>query len=198
MLPGPLPAVSGDPGRLQQVVSNLLANAVKFTTGGGRVEVRLERSGPTARITVTDTGSGISPEFLPFIFERFRQADTTSTRKQKGLGLGLAIARQIVQLHGGTIEAASAGEGRGQHVRRSTLPLLVAQEAGGGGGAQPRSGRPALPPSTASPSSSWTTRRTRARRWRCCSARRARACVSVGGRGRTPWRLSTASGRTCC
>ena len=124
VLSGPLPAVSGDPGRLQQVVSNLLANAIKFTTSGGRIEVRLERSGPTVKITVTDSGSGISPEFLPYIFERFRQADTTMTRKQKGLGLGLAIARQIVQLHGGAIEAASAGEGRGSTFV-VTLPLLV-------------------------------------------------------------------------
>jgi signal transduction histidine kinase/ActR/RegA family two-component response regulator len=123
-LPGPLPPVAGDPGRLQQVVGNLLANAVKFTPEGGRVEVRLARAGSTAHITIIDSGSGISPEFLPFIFERFRQADTTSTRKQKGLGLGLAIARQIVQLHGGTIEAASAGEGRGS-MFTVKLPLLV-------------------------------------------------------------------------
>jgi signal transduction histidine kinase len=122
-----LPAVSGDPGRLQQVVSNLLANAIKFTTAGGRIEVRLERSGPSVRITVADTGSGISPDFLPFIFERFRQADTTITRKQKGLGLGLAIARQIVQLHGGAIEAASGGEGQGSTFV-VTLPLLVGHE----------------------------------------------------------------------
>jgi signal transduction histidine kinase len=124
-LPGPLPPVAGDPGRLQQVVGNLLANAVKFTPEGGRIEVRLARSGSTAHVTIIDTGTGISPEFLPFIFERFRQADTTSTRKQKGLGLGLAIARQIVQLHGGTIEAASAGEGRGSTFTVK-LPLLVA------------------------------------------------------------------------
>ena len=123
-LPGPLPPVAGDPGRLQQVVGNLLANAVKFTPEGGQVEVRLARSGSTAHVTITDTGSGISPEFLPFIFERFRQADTTSTRKQKGLGLGLAIARQIVELHGGTIEASSAGEGRGSTFTVK-LPLLV-------------------------------------------------------------------------
>jgi signal transduction histidine kinase/ActR/RegA family two-component response regulator len=123
-LPGPLPPVAGDPGRLQQVVANLLANAVKFTPEGGRIEVRLARSGSTAHITIIDTGSGISPEFLPFIFERFRQADTTSTRKQKGLGLGLAIARQIVQLHGGTIEASSAGEGRGSTFTVK-LPLQV-------------------------------------------------------------------------
>jgi signal transduction histidine kinase len=127
VLTGPLPAVSGDAGRLQQVVSNLLANAIKFTTGGGRIEVRLERSGPSVKITVIDTGSGISPDFLPFIFERFRQADTTMTRKQKGLGLGLAIARQIVQLHGGAIEAASAGEGRGSTFV-VTLPLLMGRE----------------------------------------------------------------------
>ena len=122
-LPGPLPPVSGDAGRLQQVVGNLLANAVKFTPEGGRIEVRLARSGSTAHITIVDTGTGINPEFLPFIFERFRQADTTSTRKQKGLGLGLAIARQIVQLHGGTIEASSAGEGRGSTFTVK-LPLL--------------------------------------------------------------------------
>jgi signal transduction histidine kinase/ActR/RegA family two-component response regulator len=123
-LPGPLPPVSGDAGRLQQVVGNLLANAVKFTPEGGRIEVRLARSGSTAHITIVDTGTGINPEFLPFIFERFRQADTTSTRKQKGLGLGLAIARQIVQLHGGTIEASSAGEGRGSTFTVK-LPLLA-------------------------------------------------------------------------
>jgi signal transduction histidine kinase/ActR/RegA family two-component response regulator len=124
-LPGsPLPPVSGDPGRLQQVVGNLLANAVKFTPDGGRVEVRVERAGTIARIIVADTGNGISPDFLPFIFERFRQADTTSTRKQKGLGLGLAIARQIVELHGGAIEASSDGEGRGSTFK-VTLPLLV-------------------------------------------------------------------------
>jgi signal transduction histidine kinase/ActR/RegA family two-component response regulator len=122
---GTLPPVSGDPGRLQQVVANLLANAVKFTPEQGRIEVRLERAGPIARIVVADSGSGISPDFLPFIFERFRQADTTSTRKQKGLGLGLAIARQIVQLHGGAIEAASPGEGKGSTFT-VTLPLLVA------------------------------------------------------------------------
>ncbi len=123
-LPGPLPPVSGDAGRLQQVVGNLLANAVKFTPEGGRIDVRLARSGSTAHITIVDTGTGINPEFLPFIFERFRQADTTSTRKQKGLGLGLAIARQIVQLHGGTIEASSAGEGRGSTFTVK-LPLLA-------------------------------------------------------------------------
>ena len=108
-----VPPISGDAGRLQQVVGNLLANAIKFTPEGGLIEAALERSGGRARIRVRDTGSGISAEFLPFIFERFRQADTTSTRKQKGLGLGLAIARHIIEMHGGSIEAASKGEGEG-------------------------------------------------------------------------------------
>ena len=119
-----VPPIHGDAGRLQQVVGNLLANAIKFTPDGGRIETTLERSGSRARIRVRDTGSGIRPEFLPFIFERFRQADTTSTRKQKGLGLGLAIARHIVEMHGGSIEAASGGEGQGSTFT-VTLPLTL-------------------------------------------------------------------------
>jgi len=119
-----LEAVSGDPGRLQQIVSNLLANAIKFTPEGGRVEVKLGRSRSHARLTVSDTGIGIDPAFLPYIFERFRQADSTSTRTQKGLGLGLAITRHLVELHGGSIEASSAGEGRGATFT-VTLPLLL-------------------------------------------------------------------------
>jgi signal transduction histidine kinase/ActR/RegA family two-component response regulator len=119
-----LEAVSGDPGRLQQVVSNLLANAIKFTPEGGRVEVKLGRSRSHARLTVSDTGIGIDPAFLPYIFERFRQADSTSTRTQKGLGLGLAITRHLVELHGGSIEASSTGEGRGATFT-VTLPLLL-------------------------------------------------------------------------
>ena len=173
--PGRCPPVSGDPGRLQQVVGNLLANAIKFTPEGGRVEVRLERSGPTARITVTDTGSGISPEFLPFIFERFRQADTTSTRKQKGLGLGLAIARQIVQLHGGADRGRQRRRRTGQHVHGHAAALLRRRSRRRPRRREPRNGRRARRPSTASASWSWTTRRTRARRWPCCSARPARA-----------------------
>jgi signal transduction histidine kinase/ActR/RegA family two-component response regulator len=125
---GALPPVSGDPGRLQQVVGNLLANAVKFTPEGGRVRVSLEHVGAVARVRVSDTGSGIEPQVLPFIFERFRQADSTSTRKQKGLGLGLAIARHLVELHGGTIEAASAGEGKGATFTVS-LPLILSEPA---------------------------------------------------------------------
>ena len=123
-----VPAISGDAGRLQQVVGNLVANAIKFTPEGGRIRVTLERVAGHARVRVADTGIGINPEFLPFIFERFRQADTTSTRKQKGLGLGLAIARHIVEMHGGSIEAESKGEGEGSTFT-VTLPLAAREEA---------------------------------------------------------------------
>ena len=105
--------VTGDPDRLQQVVWNLLSNAVKFTTHGGIVEVTLERVGPSAQITVTDTGRGIKAEDLPFIFDRFRQADSSSTRRFAGLGLGLALVKHLVELHGGQVSADSLGEGQG-------------------------------------------------------------------------------------
>ncbi|MDX2097870.1 MAG: PAS domain-containing protein [Leptolyngbyaceae cyanobacterium bins.59] len=105
--------VSGDSDRLQQIIWNLLSNAVKFTASGGRVEIRLYRVGAHAQIQVTDTGIGISAAFLPHVFDRFRQADSTTTRTQGGLGLGLAIVRSLVELHGGTIWAESAGEGQG-------------------------------------------------------------------------------------
>lgn len=112
LTPGAMP-VDGDGERLSQVVANLLANAVKFTPSGGRVTVRLERMGDRARLGVGDTGKGISGEFLPHIFERFRQADGSSTRAEAGLGLGLAIVRHIVELHQGSVHAESAGEGKG-------------------------------------------------------------------------------------
>jgi signal transduction histidine kinase/ActR/RegA family two-component response regulator len=105
--------ISGDAGRLQQMVWNLLSNAVKFTSRGGRVEVRLARTDGHAQIQVTDTGAGIAPQFLPFIFDRFRQADSTITRRHGGLGLGLAIVRHLAELHEGTVHAESAGEGYG-------------------------------------------------------------------------------------
>ena len=104
--------VRGDCDRLQQVVWNLLSNALKFTPEGGRVEVRLAAHDRGARVTVSDTGNGIEPDFLPYVFERFQQADST-TRTQAGLGLGLAIVRHIVEAHGGTVRAESAGGGRG-------------------------------------------------------------------------------------
>jgi signal transduction histidine kinase/CheY-like chemotaxis protein len=105
--------VTGDAARLQQVISNLLTNAVKFTPAGGRVGVFIERTNGHMEIRVVDTGQGISPAFLPHIFERFRQADVGSTRRHAGLGLGLAIVHQLVELHGGSVHAASEGEGRG-------------------------------------------------------------------------------------
>ncbi len=105
--------VSGDRERLRQVVSNLLTNAVKFTPDGGRVEVRLVRNGPHAEMTIADTGHGISPDFLPHVFDRFRQADSSTTRRHGGLGLGLSIVRDLVEMHGGTITAESPGEGHG-------------------------------------------------------------------------------------
>src|SRR6266704_2967872 len=105
--------ISADPNRLQQVVWNLLTNAIKCTATGGRVDIRLERAGSTARITVSDTGQGIRPELLPFVFDRFRQGETSIGRRYGGLGLGLAIVRHIVELHGGVVRAESAGESRG-------------------------------------------------------------------------------------
>jgi PAS domain S-box-containing protein len=105
--------VMGDPDRVQQVIWNLLTNAVKFTPSGGRVGVSLSRLGSVAELTVSDNGEGIAPELLPFIFDRFRQGDTSVTRPHGGLGLGLAIVRHIVELHGGRVQVFSAGPNRG-------------------------------------------------------------------------------------
>jgi PAS domain S-box-containing protein len=116
--------ISGDPERLQQVMWNLLSNAVKFTNRGGKVQVRLEHVNSHVEVTVSDTGIGISPEFLPHVFERFRQADSGITREGRGLGLGLAIARQLTEMHGGSIDAASGGEGKGSTFRVK-LPLMI-------------------------------------------------------------------------
>jgi signal transduction histidine kinase/ActR/RegA family two-component response regulator len=118
--------IVGDAMRLQQVVWNLLQNAIKFTPAAGRVELRLERDDKQARIVVSDTGKGIEPEFLPHIFDRFSQSDMSQTRRHGGLGLGLALVKQLVELHGGTIEAASAGAGATFTV---TLPLRAPQVA---------------------------------------------------------------------
>lgn len=104
---------SCDPDRLQQVIANLLTNAVKFTPEGGWIEVRLEHRPPHVEISVRDNGIGIDPGFLPFVFDRFRQADPSSTRQHSGLGLGLSICKQLVELHGGTIRASSDGTGKG-------------------------------------------------------------------------------------
>ncbi|HLM00633.1 MAG TPA: PAS domain S-box protein [Pyrinomonadaceae bacterium] len=119
--------ISGDPDRLQQIVWNLLSNAIKFTPETGRVELRLTRVGSRIEVAVADTGAGIEPEFLPFVFERFRQSDGSTTRRHGGLGLGLAIVRQLVELHGGTVSVTSAGAGRGAQFTVS-LPLLAIQK----------------------------------------------------------------------
>jgi PAS domain S-box-containing protein len=116
--------VSGDPERLQQVFWNLLSNAVKFTGRGGRVQIRLARINSHIEASVADTGIGIPPEFLPHVFERFRQADASTTRERGGLGLGLSISRQLAELHGGTIQAASAGPGQGSTFIVK-LPLMI-------------------------------------------------------------------------
>jgi signal transduction histidine kinase/ActR/RegA family two-component response regulator len=117
--------VGGDPARLQQVVWNLLMNAVKFTPREGRVDLHLQRAGSHVEIVVRDTGQGIAPEMLPHVFERFRQADSSSTRAHGGLGLGLALVRHLVELHGGTVAARSAGVGQGATFVVS-LPARVA------------------------------------------------------------------------
>jgi signal transduction histidine kinase len=103
----------GDTRRLQQVLWNLVHNAIKFTPGGGRVEVRLQGIGGVLALTVTDTGCGIGPEFLPHVFERFRQENSQIAGRTAGLGLGLSIAKYLVELHGGTIDARSPGPGAG-------------------------------------------------------------------------------------
>ena len=102
-----------DEARLQQIIWNLLSNSIKFTDKGGLISIRIGRNESATEIVVTDNGQGISPEFLPYVFDRFQQADASITRKHGGLGLGLAISRHLVELHGGTIEATSAGEGQG-------------------------------------------------------------------------------------
>src|SRR5437667_5203129 len=116
--------VSGDPDRLRQVVWNLLSNAVKFTPKDGRIQVRLERVNSSVEIVVSDTGIGIAADFMPHIFEQFRQADSGSARQQGGLGLGLAIVRNLAELHGGTVYAASGGKDQGSTFR-VRLPLRI-------------------------------------------------------------------------
>ena len=119
--------VKGDPSRLQQVVWNLLSNALKFTPKGGRVRVLLERVNSHVEITVSDTGEGIAPEFLPHVFDRFRQADAATTRRHGGLGLGLSIVKQLAELHGGTVRAKSPGVGKGATFM-VMLPLMALKE----------------------------------------------------------------------
>jgi len=116
--------ISADSGRLQQIIWNLLSNAVKFTPQGGKILVRVERSASHASVTVNDTGQGIDPQFLPSVFDRFRQADSSTTRNFGGLGLGLGIVRHLVELHGGTVSAESEGPGKGATFS-AAFPLLT-------------------------------------------------------------------------
>jgi CheY-like chemotaxis protein len=116
--------VSGDADRLQQVIWNLLANAIKFTPRNGRVHVRLARINSHIELRVEDTGVGIGPEFMPHVFELFRQRDGTPSRQHGGLGLGLALVKHLVELHGGSVECASPGEGMGS-VFSVKLPLMI-------------------------------------------------------------------------
>jgi signal transduction histidine kinase len=120
--------VRGDADRLQQVFWNLLSNAVKFTSAGGCVDAQLEQTADHVRIRIVDTGIGIAREFLPYVFDRFRQADSTSTRQHTGMGLGLAIVRHVVELHGGNVQADSPGENKGSAFT-VTLPMRVAATA---------------------------------------------------------------------
>ena len=129
-LPPQVPEIRGDADRVQQIVWNLLSNAIKFTPPGGHVEVAVAPEDGGVTLRVSDDGIGIRPDFLPFVFDRFRQAESTTTRTHGGLGLGLSIVRHLVELHGGTAEAASAGEGRG-----ATFTVhLPARNLGRGGG----------------------------------------------------------------
>jgi signal transduction histidine kinase/CheY-like chemotaxis protein len=139
-------SITGDPDRLQQVVWNLLSNAVKFTPAGGRIQAHLRRVNSSVQIIVSDTGQGIAPEVLPHVFERFQQADSTSTRRHTGLGLGLALARHLVELHGGTLKAASAGVGQG-----STFTVTLPVATPGGEPAEAWPARARLHPTAAMP-----------------------------------------------
>ena len=125
----PVAPLVGDPDRLQQVVWNLLSNAIKFTPQGGSVEVRLGQRGGQAEIAVQDTGAGIRPDFLPYVFDRFRQAESSTTRQHGGLGLGLSIVRHLVELHGGTVAVESEGEGKGAAFT-VRLPIRLGVDSG--------------------------------------------------------------------
>lgn len=103
----------GDPDRLEQVVWNLLANAVKFKPNGGKIEIGIERNGTNVQIHVKDSGLGIQPDFLPYVFDRFSQADSSYSREHGGLGIGLTLVKHLTELHGGSVRAESAGEGMG-------------------------------------------------------------------------------------
>jgi CheY-like chemotaxis protein len=141
--------VAGDAARVQQIIWNLLSNAIKFTPEGGQVSVRVRKAGSGAEIAVVDTGVGIRPDFLPHIFERFQQADQSITRRFGGLGLGMSIVKYLVELHGGSITAESAGIGRG-----ATFTIVLPSSAGAR--ASDRSPSDRVAKDTAQPSDSLT------------------------------------------
>ena len=175
MLDRAVGAVAGDAARLQQVVSNLLTNAIKFSSERGHITVTLEKVNGCAHIKVSDTGAGIEPGFLPHVFDRFSQADTSNTRMYGGLGLGLAIVRHLVEQHGGIIQADSAGVGKGATFS-VTLPLMNVPHVAAGGGAivfraSGKVARPAAIRSRTCASWSWTTTWRRRRRCPRCSGR---------------------------
>jgi PAS domain S-box-containing protein len=152
MLMDPLAGpVRGDPSRLQQCFWNLLSNAIKFTPKGGRVQVSLERVNSQVEVCVSDNGQGIKPEFMPHLFERFRQADASTTRRHGGLGLGLSIVKHLVELHGGTVRARSPGEGQGATFCIS-LPLMPVHRGQDEHREHPRSAITVGSPSTDHPS----------------------------------------------
>ena len=128
-------ALPADPGRLQQVIWNLLSNAIKFTPRDGEARIATRRAGTNLEITVTDTGIGIAPDFLPYLFDRFRQGDSSTTRRFGGLGLGLSIVKSLVEMHGGSVSASSPGEGHGTTITvqlplRSVAELSLPADAG--------------------------------------------------------------------
>jgi signal transduction histidine kinase len=139
--------ITGDPARLQQIVWNLLSNAIKFTPKGGRIELKLQRADTYSRITVSDTGRGIEPDFLPCVFDRFRQLDSSSTRRYGGLGLGLSLVRHLVELHGGQVSAESPGVGKGATFTVDLPLCAVALETRARPGQLADTGRPAELPS---------------------------------------------------
>ena len=138
-------SIPGDPVRLQQVVWNLLSNAIKFTPRGGRVQIRSERVNSHLEIVVSDTGQGISHDFLPHVFDRFRQADQKTSRQHGGMGLGLAIVRHLVEMHGGTVSANSEGEGKGATFT-VMLPIAPVYQVDASGGRVHPAARDLLPP----------------------------------------------------
>ena len=137
--------IEGDPDRLQQVFLNLFSNAIKFTPEYGSIEIRIKRAGSNVEVEVSDTGQGIKPEFLPFVFERFRQADSSYTRQVGGLGLGLAIVRHLIELHGGSVGIKSEGENMGATFK-ITIPVIIEPETQQS--SQQNSGKPLAQPET--------------------------------------------------